>query len=220
MTQIEFDRLVEEVEQAFEKSEIKKHVENAGKNPWHYDICTRIVPQRVLVVGFNPGVKQNYDHERQNQFPDKTFMESLSDQGSMCRVGKYLEKYFSQHIKEIGQTNYCFFRSETAGQIQRSDLQLCLPIFLRLLEIAKPCVILSFSSRTKKDLEKSPLLDLTENHCYKLPRGNLEAEYCSAKGFISVESQKTPIYFLPHPQYHISGDIRKRIWCDWFGERK
>ena len=102
MTQIEFDRLVEEIEQAFEKSEIKKHVENAGKNPWYYDICTRIVPQWVLVVGFNPGVKQNYDHERQNQFPDKTFMESLSDQGSMCRVGKYLEKYFSQHIKEKG----------------------------------------------------------------------------------------------------------------------
>ena len=120
MRQIEFDRLVEEVEQAFEKSEIKKHVESAGKNPWYYDICTRIVPQCVLIVGFNPGAKQNYDHERQSQFPEKTFMESLSDQGSMCRVGKYLKKYLSQHIiEDIGQTNYCFFRSKNADQITR-----------------------------------------------------------------------------------------------------
>ncbi len=215
MTQIEFDSFVEEIEQAFEKSEIKKHVESAGKNPWYYDICTRIVPQRVLIVGFNPGVKQNYEHERQNQFPEKTFMKSLSDQGSMCRVRKYLEEYFSQHIiEEIGQTNYCFFRSENAGQIKMSDLQLCRPIFLRLLEIAKPSMILSFSSRTKEDLEQSDLLVLKEDHFYKLRLGDME--YCSTKGFIMVESQMIPIYCLPHPNYPIKGDERKKIWDDWF----
>lgn len=226
MTQADFDELIGEIERGFESSRIKNVAELAGEQ-WCYDVCTRINPQRILVVGFNPGAGSIPCFDRQREMCNYGFLESCDrkEQGSLSRIVRYLEKY-KEHIsssfdlQDIGQTNYCFFRSKNAGQITRSDLQLCRPIFLRLLKIAKPSMILSFSSRMKEDLEQSRLLVLTENHPYTLRRGNMEAGYCSAKGFIIVETQKIPIYFLPHPNYRILGDVRKRVWDDWFGEKK
>jgi hypothetical protein len=67
--------LLEVTARQFEKSQIKrialeKHVD------WNYSVCeTRLVPNNVLIVGFNPGTGKQKEVPLLRAKPEKSFLE-------------------------------------------------------------------------------------------------------------------------------------------------
>jgi hypothetical protein len=219
--QQQLQELLIATEQQFNRSRIKAAAEQAGKK-WMYNIAaTRITPQNPLILGFNWGAE-----EKERYTPvleDKTFLNSLNanDLGSMKRLRRHLVQYLHMDddaMENVGQSNYCFFRSKSDGEIVKSDLELCRPLFEKLLEIARPSMILSFSNRLRDYL-------LGENRVSDVMRQPVPTEnpskrnYRACKGFLEVHGSTIPIYFLPHPNYRLSGVARDAAWEFCFGRR-
>lgn len=176
--------------------------------------ATRIIPRNPLILGFNWGAQQE---ERYTPVVvDKTFLELLNgnDLGSMKRLQRYLVEYLCMDdlaLEKVGQSNYCFFRSKRDGEIVKSDLELCRPLFERFLEIAQPSVILCFSSklrnyligdkRVREPIWQSVTTPNSANH-----------PYAACKGFLQINGSRIPIYFLPHPNSRISKTARDEAW--------
>lgn len=229
MTQTDFDLLVKEIKLAYASSDIKKrYADEKGLN-WHWDVCTRIIPHSALILGFNPGAKDKECYKPQMEPCNEGFLDVCNgrnghDAGSLSRLLSYLGKYpkfFPQSvIEQMGQANYCFFRSQNAGQISDKDLLLCQPIFRRFLAIARPSMILCVSSRAQGFLVESGMVSaesLVESPPFIFHKGQTTVEYHSKTGLILLDNKKVPVYFLPHPNYRIPTDVRERAWAFCFG---
>lgn len=213
MTDAEFLELLTATKEAFEKSDIRRVAEQCGRRWFYHVAATRIVPGRPLLLGFNWGASKRADYHEPVSPPRDTFRELLEarELGSFARLAPYLVKHLPDvPFAEFGQSNYCFFRSETADQISGSDLELCRPLIDRLLEVAKPKMILGFSKRLRDYLTTSVMLPaaLQESPPICLTRGS----YKSAVGTMTIKADSLPIAFLPHPNFPMPRHAREQAW--------
>ena len=207
MNKENFTNLLEATKKAYNKSDIKKiHPD------WSYSICaTRIVPNKPLILGFNWGVNKQFKYKPQAEIPVTSFMEiENEDLGSMARIKQYLEKFLlnKKDLLEIGQSNFCFFRSEKENQISDFDLKLCEPLFLDFINFSKPSIILGFSWLLREYMVTNNfLLDLKDK---TIRIGTRNVYVIKAK--MKSDNKVIPIYFLPHPNSRISKELRTKAW--------
>ena len=142
------NELLTDLERAYSQSEIRKYcIENGYE--WFYSlVSTSMKPGGPLVLGFNWGASSDEKYKPQRTISKTDFSEE--DVGSLTRIFPYCRKYFgNDFISTITQSNYCFFRSKTENQIKLSDIELCEPIFIRLIDIIEPSYVLCFSSKLR-----------------------------------------------------------------------
>ncbi|MDZ4698264.1 MAG: hypothetical protein SH809_01050 [Rhodothermales bacterium] len=214
MTEDQFTRLLAEVDIAYNQSDVKQN--HGGKN-WHYSLsATPLKPECILLLGFNWGASKTDCHSPQPSMPVRPFMEmSNGDLGSFARIRSMLPEYFSaKELEDIGQSNFCFFRSSKEHEISERDLQLCIPPFMQLLEYTKPRLIMCFSARLRDFLLAStdtPISDRMEEVSSQSPQRSTRS-IRAIKGVLSIANRQTPIVFLPHPNARVSGESRKNAW--------
>ena len=217
MTESDFHKLLQETAEVFNNSNIRK----VQGEKWGYSIsATRILPDRPLILGFNWGVgKDENSFKRQLEMPRETFQDLINkkDLGSLSRIVPYLEKYLPEiSLSDFGQSNYCFFRSKTEGQILEGDLELCKGLFQYFLAVSSPSMIISLSGRLRKYLLnpniQTILKNIVESEPIKFGRRGREITYVAAKGLLENSGRNIPIYFLPHPNSPMTTGARHQAW--------
>ena len=210
MTEGEFRHLLEETRKAFEISYIKQFAEGqCPKLEWYYSVCaTRIEPERLFILGFNWGAKDGECYCPQKNYPSESFMElGYNELGSLDRVKPWLSKYLPEKdLKEIGQSNFCFFRSKRADQITSHDRKLCHPLISKLINMARPKTIIGLSAQLRDHL--LPSCQSVKTHDLMFERGAIKVTYKIAKG----EFKSIPICFLPHPAYRLPKQKVEEAW--------
>lgn len=207
------------VKDAFDKSDVRRNASSQGEE-WNYSICdSRIEPGNLLLVGFNGGVDKSPMRPQKSEPTDyflDVYRKRPKDLGNFIRVANYLIRSTSlseQDRLTAGQINYCFFRSPQASEISDKDVLLCKPVFERLLEIAQPKRVLCFTERLKKViLREHPVTELTEQ---RIPYNILGTSrtFTACRGVLKTAAGPTPVCFLPHPNYPITGDARDEAWA-------
>lgn len=207
------EALLKKLHEAYLESDNKNNEYCKTNNrKWGYELIqSALVENQPLVMGFNWGVDNKWDryvlgkeYRNQNRIKKMNFVKIYK--GSIERSMTLLRQYFNNIEFENGShANFCFFRSENESQITQKDISLCIPIFMELLEIVKPSVIFCFSSKARNFLVQNELID---NYKSKYLSNNTKNSFTSGKGSI----RKTPIYFLPHPNYMLNGELRKKAW--------
>lgn len=210
-----FLRLLDETRAAFEKSQIRRIAEDAGKN-WRYSVCaTRINVDSPLILGFNWGARVGEEYPPQVILPTESFLElPRKDLGSLSRIIPLLHEFLGEDAARIGQSNFCFFRSKKEDQIREYDLGLCIPLFRELLHAARPSRILSLSTRLRQHLKTIGALSGIEEKAIPLRRGT----YTAMRGRVVLDEVSCPILFLPHPNYPMPGAARREAWAFCFGQ--
>lgn len=224
MKQNEFNKLLKQTEEAFDKSDIKKYAEENDLK-WNFSVCsTRIIPNNILILGFNWGVGKDpktgklCNYNPQSQMPVNSFKYLYENNhlGSLQRIVPCLENYMnSEQLSKIGQSNFCFFRSRYSKQISKNDLDLCKPIFKSFLNVTRPSNILCFSSKLRDYLRNSNILQNIVTDKIPYISGKRECIYEALKGEIVdaiYTGTKIPLLSLPHPNSRIGNDARKKAW--------
>ena len=212
----DFKHLMNLIKNAYVDSDISKHCQKENLN-WSYSICsTKIVPNNPLIVGFNWGAEDSISYQPQ-EIPSKSFEGIYNDLGSFKRVVPFLKEYISDDvITTIGQTNYCFFRSKIESQITENDLILCRPIFMELLILTKPKYLLVFSSRLRKYLTSLYAFSIIDSKQCVFYRGKNRTKvvFDAIKGKLKIDGshKEIIIYILPHPNYPIKKEARRKAW--------
>lgn len=196
---------------AFNKAPIKRYAEERSQS-WYYSICaTQPNTNANVLVGFNWGAAKDYKYEAQKEMPRENFRDlyDTNDLGSLQRIYQPLvERLGEQEAEQCVQTNFCFFRSKTEGQISNEDLALSKPLFNRLMEMLRPERIIGFSSQ------------LRDHFLYQVPEASLDMkEFASntrtiyvAKGAYHAGDRKIPVCFLPHPNAKFTSEARWKAW--------
>lgn len=200
--------LLLELEKAYSQSEIKRYcIENGYE--WFYSlVSTSLQSGGPLVLGFNWGASKDKIYKPQIEIGKIDF--SQEDVGSLARIFPYCRKYFGDDfISKISQSNYCFFRSKTEAQINPSDIALCEPIFIKLIEIMEPSFVLCFSSKLREFMINSDKLFSKQSKIIKYTRGKSTVTYEAIKATLK---SGTEICFLPHPNYPLMGEARSEAW--------
>lgn len=213
MTASQWQELQAATAAAFAGAPIKRLAQELGTH-WYYSICaTRITPARPLLIGFNWGASAQGGHEPQREMPTRTFEQLLDQQelGSLARIMPYLKRHLPDvDLSEIGQTNFCFFRSKTEDQITAEDIELSTPLFLKLLEIAQPSRIIGLSARLREYLGGLP--------------GQVEVRAVEhsgrrvliGKGYVEIDRRPIPVCVLPHPNHRLPTALREKAWQTCF----
>jgi hypothetical protein len=224
MQENEFKQLLSMTERAFNKSNINSFACNRDFQ-WNYSICgTKIEKNHVLLLGFNWGVGNDNKFPFQKQTWDKymnleTFdvlLTKPNELGSLKRLEKYLLKYKPElNLKNIGYSNFCYFRSKNEYQINGSDIETCRPIFIKFLEITQPSMIISLSSKLRDYL-------LTNSNFKQNDAKEITFQFNKRKIVITIiygQYENIPIFFLPHPNYPIPRAVRNEAWEFCFGNK-
>ncbi len=209
-----FKQMLIDVESIFEKSDIKKKY--GSTNSWMYSVlATSIFKHKPMIVGFNWGAASGVSYEKQTDYPIRMFESNYKDLGSLKRVAPYMREYFPEGLSGM-QINFCFFRSAEEKQISQKDLDSCADIFFKLVAYAQPSSLLIFSKQLldyflKKNLimnSKTKDLVSKDKTCFAL------------KGSVNIEKENIiPIYYIPHPNSKLDGDVRKKFWEFCFVEQ-
>lgn len=200
--------LLEKIEIEYRKSDIA--LTDPGK---YYSLSsTRLIQNAPLLLGFNWGSSGGHSPQTIANFPKNSFLDLLNtpgELGSFARVGSFLEAYLPDvPLDKYVQSNFCFFRSKKDGDISPNDLLATTPIFIDFLKHLEPSSIISFSSRLYEYLSGTDMLiNVNEKH---FPSRNRNA--WSRKGTLKYDESQVSLYFLPHPNYPITGDARKACW--------
>lgn len=215
MNPSQFSALLEETRIAFEQSDIK----NCQNPPWNYSItATPIKKDRLLLIGFNWGAAEGKPYSPQTAIPQNWFMEMAGKElGSFSRVQSMLERHCPDDLEEVGQTNFCFFRSANESQITQRDLELSTPLFERFLSIAQPKAILGFSSQLRDHLIASDWLEEKEEKSIEYKSGEKNATCYVVKGTCTIDGRTIPIALLPHPNSPLRKEVREEAWRFCFG---
>ncbi len=214
MTETDFRNILEETRKAFDASDIKQCAPK--ETPWYYSVCaTRITPGRLLILGFNWGAESNEPYQPQDVLPSKSFMEiDNKELGSLGRVKLYLRKYCLADLEDVGQSNFCFFRSKHASGISQRDLELCFQPFSKFIRVAQPKTIIGLSAHLKNHMLGSAMLRSVKTPApdLRFDRGGRQVTCQVVKGVYLNESKKVPVYLLPHPNYPIPRQTREAAW--------
>ena len=207
-----FNELLYEVRQAYLLSDVYK---NYKDKEWYYSITsTRFSKNKPLIVGFNWGVDNNWikkgnKYSPQCQYPFTNFEGLYDDLGSFKRVIPFFHNYFPAALSGT-QTNFCFFRSEIDKQITKSDIELCKPIFEKLISYLNPSCIISFSRNNLFLSQKN-----IEIETIGIPSGN--KTLFVSKGKININKSHIDFYNLPHPESRFKNEAREKAWNYCFG---
>ena len=201
-----FENLLNETSRAYLASEIKR--ENL-----YYSICsTPIFINSTLLLGFNWGKSKGEPDKPQNEIPIIPFSQ-ISNLGSFKRTINLFNRYLPREtLQEFVQSNFCFFRSQKEGDISLSDLKLSHPLFESFITYVQPKRIICFSARLKQYFEDH--FKLVDCDPKKIISG-LKTIYAT-KAKININGCNISIYFLPHPNYPITGDARNQAWSHCF----
>lgn len=193
-------KLLKEVELAHEKSRIKQYADEKGVN-WNYElIISALEEKQPLIVGFNPGVDSDWkeyqignEYKPQSSVYPRKFLEIYK--GSIQRIIPYVEKYYpDQPLDRANHSNLCFFRSANEDQIHYSDVELCKPIFDKLLDIIDPSIVFCFSKQLKEHMVKSGVVENFSEKWIKPENGKRSCAVATAK-----LKNGTNVVFMPHP---------------------
>ncbi len=204
----ELSALLNSVGDAYEKSEIK-HKQSSLDCAWGYSLITgSCVPKAPLLVGFNWGARTGQVYQCQKVVAPSS-LES-DDLGSMARVIPYIKEYFpGTLLEDLSQTNYCFFRSHKESDISEGDLDLCRPIFSRLMKVLQPSSVLCFSSKLRDYMIDTDQVENIHRSVIPFNRGLCSFRHEALKGLIS---NGVHIIFLPHPNYPMPNHARQEAW--------
>lgn len=181
---------------------------------WHYSLLTTALEiKKPLIVGFNWGAANGISYRPQHRIERVNFLNQ--DLGSLKRTLPFFARYLGlDEITSASQTNLCFFRSHKESQISKRDILLCEPIFNRLIEILQPSYIVCFSGQLKKIIIELNLLENIQTEKVVWKSGSRNVSYNASKGYFKGAGE---IYFLPHPNYPLSGVAREKAWQFNFG---
>lgn len=203
-----FAGLLDEVKQAHDKSLIKQYCLKEDLE-WHYSLITTTMERGgPLVLGFNWGATQNYKYKPQPSVTKSDF--SKEDVDSLSRIFPYCEKYFGKEfLSKTSQSNYCFFRSKNESQISKKDIELCEPIFEKLIDTIQPSSILCFSSKLREYLISNDKIAAHDPKKIKFKRGATDVTYEAIRATLKSGIE---IKFLPHPNYPMKRHARDEAW--------
>lgn len=211
----QLENLLLELKEAFEKSDIKDHIILKMSNRiWNYElIITALEKNQPLIIGFNWGVDNSWDqYISGKEYKPQAFIEKRNFleiyKGSIKRVISFIEHFFEGvSLTKANHSNFCLFRSERENQISEKDANLCKPIFEKLIKIVEPSIVFCFSSKARHYMLSSGLIKEYDEKIFQSEgRGN---SCTAAKGQLS---DGTNIYFLPHPNYRLKKELRKKAW--------
>jgi ribonuclease R len=204
----ELSTLLNNVGDAYEKSEIKRK-QSMLNCSWGYSLITgSCVPKAPLIIGFNWGARAGQVYKCQ-QVITPSLLE-IDDLGSLARVIPYIKEYFPGALLEnMSQTNYCFFRSPKQSDISEGDLALCRPIFNRLIEVLKPSCVFCFSSKLRDYMKDTNQITHPQSSEIPFNRGLRSVKYVAIKGIIC---DGVHIGFFPHPNYPMPNHARQEVW--------
>lgn len=208
MNELNTEDLFEELDAAFEKSDIKQLAE-MNRCEWNYSLTsTPLYQNSLLLIGFNPGAAKDYPYSKQSSLPEENFL--LQDLGSFRRIVPFLKMYYpDETIAKIVQINYCLFRSSKESEISPKDKMLCEPIFFKLLSLLKPKQVISFSASLRQHfLNHKELFAVTFDNQILSNKGMIN----TTVGELKINSGKIPIGFLPHPNYPLIKSARETAW--------
>ncbi len=200
--------LLTELERVYEKSPIRSYCLRNG-HEWHYSLITTTLElYQPLIIGFNWGASQDEEYQPQSSIFKSDF--SMKEVGSLSRIFPYCEKYFDYNfLSKASQSNYCFFRSKCESQISNQDIELCEPIFEKLIDAIEPSVILCFSSKLRNYLIKNNRICSRNSKIITYRRGSSNVKYEVIKATLKSGIE---IKFLPHPNYPMKGGARSEAW--------
>ena len=205
--------LLEKTKAAYDLSDIKRYCDREG-HKWFYSLfATKVTENMPLIVGFNWGAAHGVSYAPQLNCSHESFSNLYKEKrlGSLARIIPYLHKYMpGVSYTEMGQSNYCFFRSHQECQITEHDLELCKPIFIELLEIVKPSLLLCFSVRLRNYLLLSDRIQNIATAKLSGRQGSSENNCVVIKG--EIAHGRVKIYFLPHPNYPLRRELREKAW--------
>ncbi len=212
-----FTELLYEIKQVYLLSDVYK---KSKKNQWYYALsATRLAKNTPLILGFNWGVDSKLAEKGlcaspQTEYPF-TYFDGLYDElGSFKKVVDKFHDYYTEGLSGV-QTNYCFFRSPKEDDISAKDIEICEPIFDKLIKYLEPASIITFSKKLHRHLMNRENQVITEG----IPSGD-KTVYVS-KGTIKINDSSIKYYNLPHPNnwhYNTSESIEK-AWGYCFREK-
>lgn len=203
-----FHEMLYEISQAYYLSDIYKFCEKK----WYYSLTsTRIVKNKPLIIGLNHQIEPqllslNKYPEPQSEYPFGNFDSSYEELGTLRHTIKYFYKYNPKGIWAT-QSNLCFFRSESGYKVSKRDIELCRPIFLKLIDYINPPYLISFTKKFPKSVMHN-----IKAESKKI--GNIKVY----KGYFEINKKKIGFYVLPHPDDNISKKVRKKAWEFCFGK--
>ncbi len=202
------NELLNDLKIAYEKSDIYKYCRK-NSYEWFYSLLiTSMEKGGPLVVGFNWGAAKNEIYQPQLSIEKTNFRNE--DIGRLSRIFPYCEKYFGHNfLSTITQSNYCLFGSHNESQISSRDIELCEPIFLRLIEEIEPSSVLCLSSKLRDFMFRNDRVLSKESKIIKYTRGRSTVTYEAIKATLKSGVE---IRFLPHPNYPMKGEARSEAW--------
>jgi hypothetical protein len=208
--------LLKKLDEAYNSSD-NKYSEYCIQNnkKWGYELIqTALIPSQPLVIGFNWGVDNNWQeytsgkaYQHQVVIEKQKMMDIYK--GSLQRAVNLIGEYFPKvNMDNSSHSNFCFFRSENEKQITPKDIDLCIPIFNKLISILEPSVIFCFSSKARDYMRNSKIVNNYEEKYIKSSQTGIHP-FKAAKGIIN---DIVPVYYLPHPMSRLTTDVRTAAW--------
>ncbi len=206
--QAELSELLNELESAYSRSDIKEYCLINGHD-WFYSlVSTTLEKDGPLVLGFNWGASEGEKYKPQCEIKKSNFL--TEDVGSLSRIFPYCRKYFGDDfLSKITQSNYCLFRTKKESQITQKDIELCEPIFEKLVSALRSSSILCFSSKLRVFLLNNDKIASLDSKDIQYTRGRSQVIYTAIKATLNSGIN---ISFLPHPNYPMKGEARAKAW--------
>jgi len=200
--------LLVDLKEAYDQSDIKKYCQTNGHD-WYYSLITSTLEKHgPMVIGFNWGASDNESYLPQSSIEKCGF--EKADIGSLSRIFPYCQKYYGDDfLSKISQSNYCFFRSKIESQISNKDIQLCEPIFTKMIDVVKPSSVLCFSSKLRDKVITEDKIISSETHDICFKHGARNITYTAIK---AVLDSNVEMKFLPHPNYPMKKEARDEAW--------
>lgn len=199
----ELIKLLAELGAAYLESDIQRNSycrENNRK--WAYELIqTALEENQPLIIGFNWGVDNSWDeYINGNEYNHQQTIEEVKFidiyKGSIERAMNMCKTYFKEiEFGKGSHSNFCFFQSAEENQISKKDIELCVPIFNKMINIVKPSVVFCFSRKAMDYLIRQGLARNIKREKFSPDDGNGRSCY-AAKGELD---DGVKIYFLPHP---------------------
>lgn len=202
-----FAQLLAETEKQFKQSHIYQKQLSFGKQ-WGYSICaTPISRGNGVIFGINWGGSNN--------FSEQTAMPTGDDIGEYLFIKqskRFLESDWKLDItkKNFNYTNLCFFRTPSEKHLSKDDYNLSLPLFEEYVRYINPPWLLSISMKNFKVLNSLRLLTFIQ------PFFDNEKKF---KGY-SAQLWGYKVFFVPHPNAHLTNAARETIWTKVSDEMK
>lgn len=200
----ELDKLYDKIAAAFELSEVRKYAQKFDKE-WFYTLSeTPEFKQSLLILGFNPKAEPENAYLAQTHLPETTFDTAVWKK-AMPMFKEYLAEY---PIASVVESYFCPFRTIEDGQISKTDLEACLPLFQEWMKILQPKQILSFSARLRDFFLLQDLLTAVQD--IQIVSGKRTIRVVT--GLLKVGRKKVPVAFLPSINTSMSKEAKAEMW--------